>query len=171
MASTITGEKEVFTSSINTYRIKNASITSNFNWIVTNGTILNAQADSVTIAWAAQTNTGVIKAIETDSLSCSGDTIQFQVTISKQTAVHQYELKEHFIQVYPNPVSTSFTLKNNATQPINWHLYASTGAKLATATLAANQQTNFNCAHLPKGIYLIYAEIGNAIFKQKLVVK
>lgn len=170
-ASTITGQKEVFTSSIHTYRIKNASPTSTFNWVVTNGTILNAQADSVTIAWAAQINTGVIKTTETDSLSCKGDTIPFQVTISKQTAVHQYELKEHFIQVYPNPASTSFTLKNNATQPINWHLYASTGAKLTTATLAANHETNFNCAHLPPGIYLIYAEMGNAIFKQKLLIK
>lgn len=170
-ATTITGEKEVFTSTIKTYRIKNASPTSTFNWVVTNGTLLTAQADSVTIEWPTEINTGIIKAIETDSLSCKGDTLQFQVTINKQTALHNYALNDYFMQVYPNPATTSFTLKNNITQPITWHLYHSTGAKLVTAILAAHQETNFNCTHLPHGLYLIYAEIGDAIFKHKLIVK
>jgi sugar lactone lactonase YvrE len=170
-ATTITGAKEVFTSSINTYRIKNASPTSHFNWVVTNGTLLTTQADSVTIEWPNEITTGMIKAIETDSINCIGDTMLFQVTISKQTAINNYALNDHFIQVYPNPVTTSFTLKNNINQPITWHLYHSTGEKLVTATIACNQETNFNCSHLPHGLYLIFAEMGDAIFKQKLVVR
>ena len=48
---------------------------------------------------------------------------------------------------------------------------SSTGEKLVTATIASNQETYFNCTQLPHGLYLIFAEMGDAIFKQKLVVR
>lgn len=169
-ASTIVGEKEVLTNSIKTYSIKNASPKSTFNWLIKNGVILSTQADSITVAWSAQINLGIIKAIETDSLGCIGDTIQLQANISKQTLLNKHELNEHFLHVYPNPATTNFTLKNNTNQNITWQIFTSTGNKILASTLKPNQENNFSCAHLSPGIYLIYAEKDGCFFKYKLVI-
>lgn len=169
--STILGDKEVITSSVKTYRIQNANTKSTFTWTVKNGVVQNKQADSITIAWSNEVDLGIIKAIESDTLACNGDTMEIQVSINMPTNINKEELKENFIKVYPNPSKSFFTLENNSTQDIHWQLYNSTGNKLFTSALKANQKTTYNCANLPPGIYIIFAEVEGTLLKQKLVIE
>ncbi len=169
--STILGDKEVITSDIKSYRIKNANANSTFSWRVKNGVIVNMNADSITIAWSNEVDLGIIQVVESDSLACNGDTSEIQVSINLPTQIHHQTLNEPFLKVYPNPTQFNFTAENNSTQEITWQLYNSIGTKLFHSTLKANQKTNYNCAHLPPGIYLIYSEIGDTLFIEKLVIE
>lgn len=169
--STILGDKEVITSSVKTYRIQNANPKSTFTWTVKNGVVQSTQADSITIAWSNEVDLGIIKAIESDTLACNGDTMELQVSINMTTNLNKEKLKENFIKVYPNPSKLFFTLENNSSQEISWQLYNATGNKLFTSALRANQKTTYNCAHLAPGIYIIFAELEGTLLKQKMVIE
>jgi hypothetical protein len=128
-------------------------------------------ADSIAIFWSNEVNLGIIQVVESDSLVCTGDTAEIQVSINLPTQIHRKTLKEPFLKVYPNPARINFTAENNSTHETTWQLYNSIGTKLLNSTLEANQKTSYNCAHLPSGIYLIYSEIGDSLFIEKLVIE
>ena len=92
-------------------------------------------------------------------------------TISVQPATSVAELqKEAEINVYPNPAANYFSIDTKkAIKSVS--LVNITGQLVKTYSETANQTNRFDVKALPKGIYFLTIELGDAKLVEKLIIQ
>jgi hypothetical protein len=72
------------------------------------------------------------------------------------------------IEVFPNPVQSSFTIRGLGTEPYAINMYNSIGAIVQTITSSENEVT-INRGNLPAGIYIISISTQNTVENKQVV--
>ncbi len=162
-AFSITGESIVGIASIKAYSVPaNASLT--YTWSVFNGQILTYPSnDSVYVQWGSL-GPASVSAFAVNQNACKGDTVVYNVSVS-DVGIDEASIKD-LIDIFPNPVSTSFIVKTDL--PIILRIYDVEGKEVFITS-----QKEVNIAHLQSGMYFIKIEDmdGKAISRSKLIKK
>lgn len=80
----ILGNNGVLLGETFSYTYTNTDETSTFDWTVTNGTILSGQGTNVIqVAWNVAPGLGVVSVVETNSINCTGNPVNLNITIGE----------------------------------------------------------------------------------------
>lgn len=77
--------------------------------------------------------------------------------------------RNNFVNIYPNPASSQFTLKSSWTKPFELSIYSVTGARIRTVKVNPGQNT-VSISDLSKGTYFLKYEIEKESYAEKLSV-
>ena len=92
------------------------------------------------------------------TISLEPFTSQILTLVSDSTSAINEHANNYNIKIYPNPVSTSFTLSTNENQ--YYFIYNSFGSKVKEGELFLGDNT-INISHYKRGLYFIKTEKGN----------
>ncbi|WP_313386481.1 T9SS type A sorting domain-containing protein [Chishuiella sp.] len=80
----------------------------------------------------------------------------FLLTFTFISAQSRFDQDKHSSTIYPNPASTSFTIKfENPTKVINVSVYSIIGNEVLNKRIDGNDKINFNVQNLRKGKYIV----------------
>ncbi len=76
---------------------------------------------------------------------------------------------ENTIEIYPNPASDFFILKNNSGSDINVEIYDALGKKVKAFNVNSYSQDKTDMSYLPKGLYLLIIKSQNNLLIRKII--
>lgn len=80
----------------------------------------------------------------------------FLFTLGTASAQSRLDQDKSTISIYPNPASSTFTIKfDNPSKAISVSIYSIIGNEVMSKKLDGNQKTNFNVQGLKKGKYIV----------------
>lgn len=96
----------------------------------------------------------------------------FHQTLLTITSLDELKAEEIAINIYPNPVMTSFTINLNQSpsEPVSWKLYDMNGRVVMLEKMNTTKGT-YNVAHLSSGVYVLQMDMSENTSKSWRIVK
>jgi len=112
-------------------------------------------------------NPGVILyVVDVTSASCNSTA---SITITFDNCIGIEEMKNHKLNVYPNPANDNFTINTDFTQNYALKIYDNQGKIVMVQEMIGTVQ-NIDVSVLEKGVYILTISDGNQIVRKKLQI-
>ncbi len=158
ITSAISGDTMVKLSNIKKYEVIGRA-GSSYSWFFTKGKG-NSTSNSIQIQWTS-IGKDLLKVLETNNSSCTGDTILLEVNVSQLIGL-PIDLERENVLVYPNPSNGNFKVESKEFEIEQIHVLNLFGQVLMSETTTTDKRDlKVDLSQLPVGVYLLQLDLEN----------